>query len=277
MRKLKTEEGQALLLVILIMVVSLTIGLSVVSRSIVNIRTTTEEENSQRALSAAEAGIEQALKTGQGVATAQDLGNNAQIKNVEVEQVLGTSFLLSGGNRIEKDNGLDVWLSSYPDYSGTRWSGDLTIYWGSTTDTCTADSLTNTMVALEVIVISGNRNNPDNPESKRYAYDPCSARRGINNFTEPNSGSYAVQGKNFAYRTPPTGSDKISVSNGFIARVIPLYASTSIGVSGTVALPSQGGIIKSTGSSGGTERKITYFQGYPQLPSEFFQYILFSP
>ncbi len=43
------QRGQILLIIILVMVVALTIGLSVVSRSIVTLRTTEEEENSQKA------------------------------------------------------------------------------------------------------------------------------------------------------------------------------------------------------------------------------------
>ena len=55
---IKYQKGQILLLVVLVMTIALTIGLSLATRTITDIRTTTEEENSQRAFSAAEAGIE---------------------------------------------------------------------------------------------------------------------------------------------------------------------------------------------------------------------------
>lgn len=54
------------------MVIALTIGLSIAARSIINLQTTTEEEISQRAFSAAEAGIERAII------------NNQEITDVEV-------------------------------------------------------------------------------------------------------------------------------------------------------------------------------------------------
>ena len=57
------ERGQALLIVLLVMTVALTVGLSVATRTIVNVRITTQEEQSQRAFSAAEAGIEETLRT----------------------------------------------------------------------------------------------------------------------------------------------------------------------------------------------------------------------
>lgn len=243
------------------MVVSLTVGLSVASRSIVNLRTSIEEENSQRAFSAAEAGVEKAIATGTGITAAQDLGNNAFIKEVSVGEVSGTEFILNAGNMVEKDQGIDLGLSQdYPGYETSQNISNLIIFWGSQGDTCPNSA------AIELIVLSGSTNSP---QSTRYVYDPCS--RG-NNFSSPQTGSYIVSGKTFRYRALVG-----NISNGLIARVIPLYTNTQLGISADTALPLQGKVIQSTGESGGTERKITYFKGNPQLPIEFFQYILFSP
>lgn len=278
------QQGQALLIVVLVMVVSLTIGLSVVSRSITNLRVTNEQEQSQRAFSAAEAGIEQALKTGVGIAEEKSLGNNASIKSLTVEQVGGIStFLLNGGNIVPKDEGTDVWLSNSPDYSSPKSPEHFSLYWGSPNDNCT----TSLPAAIEVIVISGGKNSPT---STRYAFDPCS--RG-NSFTTPESGStseYTIAGKTFKYRTPVNGNDRITVNSGLIARIIPLYANAVVGVdtcnpgnrqpcsnNPNNILPLQAKKLESTGVSGTTTRKITVFQGFPKLPSQFFQYILFSP
>lgn len=263
-QKKASEKGQALLIVILVMVVSLTIGLSVASRSIVNLRTSTEEENSQRAFSAAEAGVEKAITTGTGITAAQDLGNNATIKEVDIGEVSGTEFVLNGGNNVEKDNGIDLGLSQdYPGYERPQGISSFYVHWGSQSDSCTTSPPT--AAAIELIVLSGTLRFP---QSARYAFDPCS--RG-NNFSSPDSGSYIISGKTFKYRFGG------SISNGLIARIVPLYTNTPIGIRSTTSLPSQGKVIQSTGASGGTERKITYFKGYPQLPVEFFQYILFSP
>lgn len=260
-QKKASEKGQALLIVILVMVVSLTIGLSVASRSVVNLRTSTEEENSQRAFSAAEAGIEQALKTGQGVSVGQELGNNASIKEVDIGEVSGTEFVLNAGNNVEKDQGIDLGLSrDYPGYATSQNINNLFIYWGSQGDSCPNSA------AIEFIVFSGASRSP---QSTRYVYDPCS--RG-NNFSSAQTGSYIISGKTFKYRALIG-----NINNGLIARVVPLYANTPIGINSDTSLSPQGKVIQSTGASGGTERKITYFKGYPQLPVEFFQYILFSP
>ena len=67
----KHNSGQALLVILLTMSVALTVALSVSSRSVVDITTTTYEEDALRAFSAAEAGVEEALITRVGVVDEQ--------------------------------------------------------------------------------------------------------------------------------------------------------------------------------------------------------------
>ena len=268
------DRGQALLIVVLIMVVALTVGLSVGSRSITNLRTSTEEENSQRAFSAAEAGIEQALKvagTGTVIANKQFGPTGTQIQQVDITAINWNLFLMNGGNTIPRDEGADLWLS--PTDFSSPWTGTLTLYWGSSTDSCTSNPPT--MAAIEVTVISGSK---AAPTSTRYAYDPCTAGRsgaGGNNFTSASTASQVIQGKTLGFKTPTS----ITMTSGLIARITPLYASTIIGIqvnSGPV-LPAQGNVISSTGTSGGTSRKVSVFQSFGSVPSEFFPYVLFAP
>ena len=75
------QRGQALLLVILTMVITLTVGLSIASRNITNSRSSSEEESSQKALSAAEAGIEKiAVDTSGTTDTTLQFSNNSAVK-----------------------------------------------------------------------------------------------------------------------------------------------------------------------------------------------------
>lgn len=265
------------------MVVVLTVGLSVASRSIVNLRVATEEQQSQRAFSAAEAGIELALK-GAIPSPDQDLENNAKIKEVRVNPISGNSFLLNGGNPVLKDEGMDVWLVVHNDddegtidYSSRLTPNFFTLYWGNSLDGCSN-------AALEVIAISGL--SASNATAKRYAYDPCSQRRSNNNFSSPDTNQKTIEGKTFFYNTHITGDDRIRITDGLVVRVIPLYSSTPMALfmcnpgrgqesQNCTPLPSQGKQIESTGVSGETTRKVTLFQGYSSLPSEFFQHILF--
>lgn len=273
------EKGQALLIVVLVMVVALTVGLSLASRSITNLRNTTDEANSQAAFSAAEAGVEQAVKlgsvTGPSVISGVSLNdkNNSQISNVSVAAINGDEFLLNNGNPIFQDDGTDIWLSPHSDIPSqlfqSPWNGTLNVYWGTHTDPCQEP-------AIELLIISGTKTSPT---LSKYAYDSCSARRsGSNSFgAPPLSGSFTVNGVNgsqtFNYSTAPI------VTNGQLARIIPLYTAGIIGIKGA-GLPVQGKIITSTGTAGvsssETVRKISFFQGYDALPSELF-YSLFTP
>lgn len=279
------ERGQVLLVIVLVMIVALTIGLSVVTRSITNLQITSEEESSQRALSAAEAGIEKALQSGKGSSAGVDLKNNSTIDKITVNDISGTEFLVNNGNVVLKDDGADVWLAQnerdpkyVPAYSGST----ITVSWGSLGDSCAEG----TAAALEILIISNKAGG--GRQIQTFPYDPCNSssstnRVSSNNFctsTSPQSAACPnplqiqnneVKGKRFAF------SVIIPATNGILARMVPLYASTPIGVRSDVALPSQGQIIESLGSSGSTQRKISVYKGFGKIPVEFFPYILFSP
>lgn len=276
------QSGQALLIVVLVMVIALTVGLSLASRSITNLRNSTDEANSQAAFSAAEAGVEQAVKLGNTNGTSILSGvslndkNNSQISNVDISLIDGSQFLLNNGNPVFQDDGTDVWMSPHSDDPtqlfqspwGNGAAQSFYVHWGTNTNPCSDP-------AIEVLVITGTR---VLPSLAKYAFDSCSARRGANSFSAPpQSGAFTVNGVNgsqtFNYRAT------ISVTNGLLARIVPLYMAGDIGIIGA-GLPVQGKIITSTGTAGvqtsQTVRKISFFQGYDSLPSEFF-YSLFAP
>ena len=58
---MKEQKGQVILILILVMTVGLAIGLSIVQKSLVDISTASKIEQSSRAYSAAEAGVERAF------------------------------------------------------------------------------------------------------------------------------------------------------------------------------------------------------------------------
>lgn len=280
-RLLLDSKGQALLIIVLVMVVALTITLSVISRAVVNLRTTQEQVDSQKALAAAEAGIEQAIQNIAGAAPTGSFTNSQY--TTTINPVQGASFLVNGGVAVEQDRGAYIWLSPYTGDSNqwsTKWptsgTATLNIFWGDTT----GDQNNS---AIEVAVISG----PDvaNANITRYAVDPYASRASSNGFTGiPNGsnpttarGSYQVGGKTFTYQT------SLSISNGMLVRVIPVYKNAFMAVTSTVALPLQGRIVEARGcvpsctDDTPTTRKVTVFQGFPELPADFFPYSLLIP
>lgn len=253
-----SQKGQVLLIVVLTIVVALTVGLSLASRTVTNVRNSAEDTNSKKAFSAAEAGIEQSLKSGLEI-TNQQIDNLTSIKQVTIDTNYGRSmFLVNDGNPLPKNDGTDIWLSTYPDYSDPKLTGSLQVYWGDSSNACNN-------AALEVAIISGTRTSP---KLERYALDPCTTRG--NNFDSPSGSGATLLGHTFH------ASVGISVTNGLIARITPYYFGTPIAVvakdaSGSaILLPSQGRLVTSVGVSQDATRKISYFQGYNELPSELY-------
>ncbi len=265
-REVDYRSGQILLISLMVMVVAMVVGLSIATRTITTLRTTAAEDSSLRAFSAAEAGIERAMTATADTTFSGSLGNSSSY--VASTSVLsGNEFLVQSGGFALKNDPVDIWLSNYPDYTGP-WTGALSIYWGDSSDVCIASPETsNTMAALEIVLISGNRNSP---VVNTYAYDACAGRRNnYNQFSAPGAGR-TIAGKTFAYGV------SIPVASGLIARIVPLYAGSYFGVAGS-GLPPQGTVVRSTGNSGGTQRRIVSFRGYPKVPPELYPYLIFLP
>jgi len=268
----KSQEGQALLIIVLIMVVATTVGLSIISRTVTNLRTAENQQSSQKALAAAEAGVEQAMKTNSSIQSSFLSGTSYTTSITMAQASANTAFFLNGGDSIYKNDGGTIWITPYSADSSklfvTTWTGNLTVYWGSSSDVCT-NNLSNTMAALETVVLLGPK---ASPSVKTYVFDPCTDRKAVDNLNGA-IGSGATLDTNFGRRTFPY-SATISINQGLMIKVIPLYADTFVAAKANIDLPVQGSFISSVGSSGTTQRKITVFQGYPEIPSELFPYSL---
>jgi hypothetical protein len=271
------EKGQILIVAVLVIVIALTVGLSLIARTITNLRTSTEEAQSQKALAAAEAGIERALQNTQSGSIAGSQDNNAGYNTV-VTSIGGTSIsiVLNGGSPVSKNEGIDAWFEAH-DAAGNpngvfTAPSNLNLYWGSSSACNDA--------AIEVIVVT---TNAGNAKTYRFAYDPCSTRG--NNFTT----APTVVAGNFPITTngvTTTFASKVTIDTSAITnnvdkiifmRLIPIYKDTILGISNNIPLPLQGYLIDSAGTSGETKRMIKVFKGYPQTPLAYLSYGLFVP
>jgi len=238
-----------------------------------NTKISTDETDSQKALSAAQAGVEQKLKTQTiGSETIDFSSNNSSVTTVS-NSLSGSQLLINGGSQIARDDGADIWLSDFgpgtdPTYANP-WNGNLKIYWKDNSPSdCTKNA------AMEIVVISGST---AAPLVTRYAFDTCASSRN-NGFSSPSPESKTISGVKFDH------SVLIPITSGLIARVIPLYAGTSVMAEGYGAstsivqnLPAQGYVIEATGTAGNATRRIRVFQGFPKLPTEYFPYSFFQP
>ena len=280
-----SQGGQILLVVILVIIIASTIGLSLASRSITSLRTSTEEAESQKALAAAEAGIERTIQGSIPIAVQGGNPSNNSSYSTSLTEILSSSFPINGGNVIPKDEGADIWIVSHdnnnsPIYSEARSLQFINLYWGSAPEVCGTPTAP---AAIQAIVVSRNKSTGE-IKSHRYAYDSCSGRKAGNNFTLAESGTFTVAGMTFANRTSPQNDLAKNVEDVVFIRVIPIYKDVVVAVSACnhnqtpatcTSLPSQGYKITSTGTSGDASRKLTVFKGYPQIYLPYLSYGLF--
>lgn len=266
------QSGQMLLMVILVMVVVMTVGLSVASRSIVNIKLAEQSEESQKAFQAAEAGINLGIKQDITDPNLRLIRGNLQTNaNFEttLEQTSSNEFLVNNGDNVEQDVGYDIWLAPYSTFDPS-YAGDLEISFASANQNeCGSGNTVDTEPAIEVIILS---ESGGVITQSKAVFDSCSSPVRIVGRTAVSNGSYSVLGETFIRRFTISGA-----ADRFVMRIIPLYNSTKIAVHAlSPGLPSQGKSIISEGKSGESVRRLQYFESLPQTPSELFQYSIIS-
>lgn len=301
MRKLPSQSGQALLLILLSMAVILTVVLSIVARTTTDITITSREEEALRAFSAAEAGIEKALFIGTSLPLTSIGDGDATFKadvtgtGISVSEFSFPTGLVSGDSLvtwfINHDSSNNAACSvQYPCFTGSQFK----VCWGS------PGTLpgTTTTPAVEVSVFYTTvPADFSTAKIARYTVDPYTqrAQTGVNgappnNFAYPSDGTCQIGQDNFAFsKTLNFSTMGIPVSaygsqNGLqYARIRMLYNTDvehPVGVSANFAgnslLPPQGLTIVSTGTAGSSNRKVQVFQGYAEAPSVF-DAAVFSP
>ncbi len=259
-RKLRKQAGgQALLLVVLVIGILMVVSLSIVARSVTDVSLTTKEEESLRAFSAAEAGVEEALITGlMGGSITSDVGTGGAEYAASVAgfPTSTNSFVypieLTGGEIAT------LWLMNHdaagalvaPGYTADR----VTICWGKGGTLGDASA-----PAVEVSILyeeSGLW------EIVREAYDPNSDRRSINNFSAPDGGECAIEGTTLAFRKEinfETLGLPWSVNGGLkLIRLRFIYndAPQIWGAIAVASLPPQGVKVDSSGTLGDITRRV---------------------
>lgn len=276
-------RGQALLLVLLSMAVVLVVVLSVLSRSITDIRVTSGEESSMRAFSAAEAGVEQVLVTGLPILTPVTIGDATFTTGVTSFAEGGTEFVFP--SNVSAGDSVTLWFVSHasdgsltcPCFTGNS----LKVCWGAVG---TLPNLPTTPAVEVSIVYTSTAGDYSSAKIARAAIDP----RGRNSFDTPGlaPGTCTIGNQSFAFQKDLDFNNFSPIPNYGTPNVLQfailriLYNTDNaqpIGVSvrGGV-LPSQGILIDSQGVAGESNRRVEVFQGYPELPF-IFNNAVFSP
>lgn len=271
----KRQRGQVLVLILLIVLIGLTIGLSITSRTLQDLRSTSVTDQSSRAFSAAEAGIEEALKSGLSSGTGAFSDNKSSFSYQAVAVGGGTvPFLFP--DKIVKDNTQQIWLIEH-DTSGNLVESP--IYNGGTINVCWGDStaMNDSTPAIEIGVVYKSGSSYG---IAKGAYDPWSSRRSNNGFGADDTGVNNCQ-KGLAFKKAVNFSS-LGVPGGVILEALRLrllYNATPISLAVEpvgASLPSQGKVISSRGQSdAGIIRKVEVYKSWPSMPA-LFDYVLFS-
>lgn len=251
----KPDAGQALLIVLLIMAVALTIGLSVISRSVTDIRISQQSEEAARAYSAAEAGIEEALVTG--------TGNSASFS--ETGATYQTAVAGFGGEekfvfpqQLSPNEIYTLYLATYTSTSTPPFgppyynpANPLNLCWDG-----------NAAVEASLYYNAGGY------KVARWAVDPQAGRSP--GFDSPDMGGGCADLAHKKTLNFPAGTL-------LFLRIRVFYENPRVGFTTPVGvtLPSQGNRIESTGTAGQATRKVEVVRFHP-APPEIFDFALYS-
>jgi len=290
----KNYKGQALLIVLLVMAVSLTVVVSIASRSISDIATTKLEEESLRAFSAAETAVEEALKNPQvGTRTGTVGSETTEPESVaEYEVTVNTPFVNSNEfihpSRAYSGEGLTFWFVGH-DGDGNISCNDVHCYsgdGGSRLNVCwgndgTASNNSSTP-ALELSVYYDTSRNSTSGDFSgiqvaKAVYDPNNGRLSTNNFSSAGNCD-SVSGVDLQFSTGNVTFTSLGIPSGCVsgpgcllmARAKLFYNSSphSVGIALTNGnLPSQGIEVEATGKAGSSTRKLNVYQTHPEVPS----------
>jgi len=275
LKKINNQSGQALLIILLTMAVVLVVVLSILSRSVTDVSVSSQDEDSLRAFSAAEAGVEKALIIGSNIDSAE-IGNATYSVNIAAAAEGQKEF----NYPIQPFSGESVtaWFVAHDENDNLSCTVEgKPCFVGNSIKVCWGRSDSETIPALELVVFYA-----DTPgdystiQVARAAIDPNSSRTPVNFFGAPDEGVCTILGKTYPYQKTISFAD-LGISSGVYNTVNGLQymsvrslyntsESNPIGVSvdfaGNGLLPSQGKSIDALGSSGNANRRIDVFNTY---------------
>lgn len=256
---MKYQKGQVLLLVIMLLATILTVTTAITFKSTTETQITKLEEDSQKALAAAEAAIEYVLKTGVSIATLDGLGVEAGITGsatVEGTLEVPTEFITSN---ISQGNQYTFYLSE----PASDYTSFLSSYNGQSIRVCFNNSQ-----GLELTLIKS-----DNT-LVRYAINPTDATvitNGTAGSAAAGSCDFTVGGETVSFNNKYELSG-VDVGNDNLFLVIrSISTSGKVGLKGGADFPLQGKRITARATTiTGVTKSIELFQSYLQIPADFF-------
>jgi Tfp pilus assembly protein PilX len=269
MLRTKYQSGQVALIALLVLTIATTVGLSLIARSTTDISVTRNVEESTRAFSAAEAGVEEALKSG--------IASNGTIDPALAVKYATTIVPAGGGvgspfvfpQKTLNENTETLWLV---DHDAGKIIETPT-YTANTIDVCwSSEPTTPALIVAVLYKTSGGAY-----QVAKEAFDPVGRS---NNFSAPTAGIGSCPAST-AYRATITFANFDPVINPVLdtliaLRIRPVYSGAQIAIAPAQDLPTQGNSIQSVGTAGSdVNRKIIVYQQY-RAPDSIFDYAVYS-
>lgn len=260
---MKKQDGQIVLITLLVLTVAITLVLAFIGRTTINNAITSQLEDSARAFNAAEAGIESALKSGAGSSEILSSGANFA---VTVTNVGGAVGVFDYPSLTTTETTETLWLVDH-DADGSLLESssfavnDVNLCWTQGSSTVPALVVTVVYKRSGVYYVA------------RGAYDADAVNRG-NNFSLPTSTGTGCGKSNMYVQSINFSTDfgiNVATDTLIMLRIRPYYASTNISFDPLAgSLPLQAKKIESTGAvASGTTRKIIVYQQYKSASSVF--------
>ncbi len=256
MTRTHSQSGQIGIIIILLMVVMLTIGLSLASQATRDVSLSQQNEVSNRIFNAAEVGVEQALSSDLNAQTQDLVTQTASVAAANANVNYSIQRVKTLNTRLLQGTTARVQLT---DSSGAQTTTGITIEWGKET-ACSQKPAT-----LLVSVFSFDSTTYPKTSVRYYAYAPCDYGDGI---TVVNTA-----GSTYFRQTTITLQPK-----DVLVRIKPMYNDTAVIVSGVGGtLPVQGYTITSTATNqlGNETRSVQVNRTLSTAPSVM-DYVLFS-
>lgn len=227
MQKSNNQSGQVGIIIILIMVVLLTFGLSIASRSSREVALSQQEEESNRVFNAAEAGVERALATDltfqgdsldSGLTTIAGTDSNLNY-NITKNKILETRLIEGTTAMVQLQD------------AATVLPGSVYIDWSQATD-CNSSSDKPASILVSIYSVTASTS----ADVRHYSYAGCNRNDDI---------PLGAAGQNGYYRRAviPT------IAGDQFLRIKTVYNSTYLRVTGSTALPTQSYDIRSEATS----------------------------
>lgn len=263
------QSGQIVLITLLVLTIATTVALSLIARTTTDVTISSQVEESSRAFSAAEAGIEEALKLGVGSAGAQVLAPGLTY-SVDVTSVGGAAGVYEFPKKTTRNVTETLWLV---DHNADGTLNETPTYTSPTIDLCWSAETTVPALVATILYKRG-----ANYLVGKGAYDPNASRAATNKFAGVTAASGGCSVPTMYRRQIAFADFGINpVTDAILMlRLRPVYADTQLAVDAPVAVPLQGNKVESVGATAtGITRKIVVYQQY-RSPSTLFDAALYS-